>query len=63
MASRPHPIPQAEIGQTIRYQSGRKIRSGKVLDVATGQGWPCYLVEAKPFPEWIGHEHIKESAK
>ncbi len=58
MTCRPHPIPKAHVGETIRYKNGRKTQTGKILEIAEGHGWPCYLVTTEDFPDWVGHENL-----
>lgn len=56
MSCRPHPVPFASVGDTIRYRRGKGTKSGVVLSVATGMGWPCYDLGGGV---WVGHEEIR----
>lgn len=68
MTCRPHPIPFAAPEDEVRFQHGQMVGIGIVERVATGHGWPCYLVVTEAqnprasVPHagrvWIGHEDL-----
>lgn len=59
MNTRPHPIPTAAVGDVVKFKHGSRAGTAAVIRVATGCGWPCYLVATNPYPTWIGHEDLR----
>ena len=50
------------IGDIVRFKEGNRAGSGPVIRIATGHGYPCYLVDWKdandPYPRWVGGESL-----
>lgn len=61
MRCRPSDTPFAVVGDTITFVLAGRTVSGVVTHIATGQGWPCYLVDtsATRWPVWVGHEDLQ----
>ena len=58
----PADMDAVRIGDVVRFREGPRSGSGEVLRIATGHGYPCFLVDWKaptdPYPRWVGGESL-----
>lgn len=52
------------LGDVVRFKEGSRSGRGPVIEIATGHGFPCFLVDWKhpedPYPRWVGGESLLE---